>query len=78
MRMKASMSTRMDGSLRMWCCSGERCPPLWVSEVPAPKPWIPRLAQGWGWAATHSLPLTSFSPSLHLLQPDNGLGRESH
>lgn len=22
----------------MWCCSGERCPPLWVSEAPAPSP----------------------------------------
>lgn len=28
------MSTLMGGSSRMWCCSGERCPPLWVSEGP--------------------------------------------
>lgn len=36
------------------------------------------LAWEWAWAAAHSLPLPPSSCSLHLLQPDNGLGRESH
>lgn len=34
MKMRVSMSTLTGGSSRMWCCSGERCPPLWVSEEP--------------------------------------------
>lgn len=36
MKTRVSTSTLMGGSSRMWCCSGERCPPLWVSEEPPP------------------------------------------
>ncbi len=31
MRMRVFTSTRMGASLKMWCCSGEKCPLLWVS-----------------------------------------------
>lgn len=30
----------------MWCCSGERCPPLWVSELPPSQPHAPEVAPG--------------------------------
>lgn len=41
----------------------------------APPPGCPGVGGG-PWP-THCRP-TPFSPSLHLLQPDHGLGRESH
>uniref|UniRef100_A0A2I3MEI7 non-specific serine/threonine protein kinase n=1 Tax=Papio anubis TaxID=9555 RepID=A0A2I3MEI7_PAPAN len=45
-RTKVSTSTHTGGSLRMWCCSGERCPPLWVSELPPSQPHAPEVAPG--------------------------------